>query len=359
MSNEYFYTGKGERSESSDAIELPEVDLLALKDPAGYIAEPGLVAAIDVALRLGMPLLLTGEPGVGKSRLADSLAWELKLGAPLTFVVKSDTQAKDLFYQMDTVGRFHAAQVAHAEQSPDPRNFLQFNALGKALLYAQEPSNLKQRLGDAAFVSLQHPGSARASVVLIDEIDKAPRDVPNDLLHELDNMEFSVNELAYGCEQHVFGLDASKKKLRPLVVMTSNSEKSLPDAFLRRCVYYHLSFPSFDEHNDGGVSVQAIVAKRLYHRYGESGTRFVQEALAFFQFVRKQSLIRQPSLGELLNWLDFLLQVVPITTGEASFINMDTLTRLNSVKGVLLKDSSDHLQAENMLEQWFKQAGAK
>ncbi len=189
-----------------------------LDDLGPLCTDPELAAAVDVALTLGMPLLLTGEPGSGKSGLADSLAWELGLGEPLRFPVQSDTESRDLFYRFDTVGRFHAAQTRAPAESPaaDAGRFISFEALGRAILLAK-PVAIEAALGLPPG-SLGHPGAPCRSVVLIDEIDKAPRDVPNDILVEIERMEFGVPELRVGDGQPVrVALGADENRYRPIV----------------------------------------------------------------------------------------------------------------------------------------------
>ena len=320
------YKGRGVRQ--PDAVErLPIVDPMTLRAPDDYRASPELAAAVNVALTLGMPLLLTGEPVSGKSGLAESLAWELgehedRDPKPLRFVVKSDTQARDLFYRFDTLGRFHASQTEDADA--DPRWFIAFEALGKAILHAKSPDFAHQALG-LPKTAVGHPGRPRRSVVLIDEIDKAPRDVPNDILVELEKLEFEIPELRTAARPGDEGndlraddwirLELHENRYRPIVIITSNSEKALPDPFLRRCVFHHVEFPPFRRdddgpgHNDGRVTVEDIVASRLGKRYAGEGGDLVAEAIDLFRFRRDdaQQLRRRPTLAELRDWLNFLL----------------------------------------------------
>ena len=369
MTDFQFYRGDGQQQQSQN--QVPTANRNDKNSSAGYRASKGLAAAVDVALRLGMPLLITGEPGTGKSCLAYSLAWERNLGEPLRFVVKSDTQAKDLFYHFDTVGRFHAANMSKTSgQEIDARRFLNFSALGKAILYTHQSEPLKTSLGPA-FNALAHPGSPRQSVVLIDEIDKAPRDVPNDLLWELENNEFEITEIANvnsdpdgldssTDQKYCFSLNSQRSELRPLIIITSNSEKSLPDAFLRRCVYYHLPFPDFEQDIDNSieqedhVTVQTIVSSRLSRRYKDGGENLVEDALSFFRFLREQHLSRRPGLSELLNWLDYLLP--PAGPGEDSVPGLESMPaekRLLSIKITLLKDRKDYEDIEHHIDAWL------
>ena len=221
--------------------------------PAEYLPSPELVEAADVAVRLQMPLLLTGEPGVGKTQAAYWLAAKLGLDL-LEYAVRSTATASDLFYGYNSLAHYHAAGLAtRHQQSSAPNNalpspeqtvlrYITFHALGEAILRAAPRDQVRE--------IHQHPGGGPSrSVVLLDEIDKAPRDLPNDVLRSVETMRFRVPEL--GGRQ----IEASPE-LRPVVVATSNSERGLPDAFLRRCIYYHIPFPGEDQ-------LKAIVEARL------------------------------------------------------------------------------------------------
>ena len=187
-------------------------------DPALYLPSEGLITAVEVALALGQPLLLTGEPGTGKTQLADHLAWKFELGDTEVFNAQTGSAARDLFYRYDALAHFQYAQTRSETLTDDEveRLFIQYQALGKAIR------------------------DNRRAVVLIDEIDKAPRDLPNDVLAALEKLEFRVPEA--GNKTY-----AAAPTNRPVIIMTSNSEKNLPDAFLRRVVYYHIPFPNHAE----------------------------------------------------------------------------------------------------------------
>jgi MoxR-like ATPase len=278
------------------------------EDPAHYIPEPGLRDAVNVALSLGQPLLLTGEPGTGKTQLAWSLAYDLGLGDPLVFDTKTTTSATDLFYQYDALRHFRDAQTGREDMSV--RDYVEFQALGLAILRAMDPAEA------APFLPAKEAGRPRRrSVVLVDEIDKAPRDVPNDLLREVVEMRFRVREAASGDFPEVMQAD---KEFRPIVVITSNSEKNLPDAFLRRCVFYHLGFPDYD-------TLRKIVELRLGAADGAAGAARAGAASAAgaaspssageaidasavrdFLEIRKLPLKKAPATAELLAWVRVL-----------------------------------------------------
>jgi MoxR-like ATPase len=265
-----------------------------LTGPEGYLADSALMDALNTALYLGQPLLITGEPGSGKTELANFVAWKLGLEQTikvddqgrnvqefaLRFDTKSETRARDLFYSIDVVARFHAAHQSGG--TVDPLKFITFQALGRAILYANPPNALSDRLP----LDYGHPGIALRSVVLIDEIDKAPRDVPNDLLMEIERLQFFIPELNLTV--------AAPHERRPIVIITSNSEKALPEAFLRRCVYYHLTFP------DRG-RLKEIVASRMI-RLPRTAS-LLDDAITVFNHVRLHARGKRPGTAELLAFL--------------------------------------------------------
>jgi MoxR-like ATPase len=266
---------------------LVRVDTAKTIDPSGYLPDQGLVDAVNVALMLQQPLLLSGEPGTGKTQLAFSVAWQLGLGDPLIFETKSTSTSGDLFYAFDNLRRFQAAQVGGNDV--DPRLFIQYNALGLAII---------RTLGAEAARAILPPGSeaephARRSLVLIDEIDKAPRDFPNDILNEIEHLYFRIPELG----NKVVAADSA---LRPIVIITSNSEKSLPDAFLRRCIFYHIPFPE--------ARLEEILTTRVAGLVAADGTA-LGDILEFFSELRSDEvrLSKRPGTAELLQWVLALL----------------------------------------------------
>jgi MoxR-like ATPase len=269
-----------------------------LVDPSAYIAGEGLRDSVNVSLTLGQPLLVTGEPGTGKTQLAHSIAYELGLPPPLVFHTKTTSTAKDLFYQYDALHHFHDAQFRKEEL--DFEDYITYEALGLAILSSIHPDQSNTYLP----AHLQNIGPVR-SVVLIDEIDKAPRDLPNDILNEIENLSFTVKETG-----RTFSAAPS---YRPILILTSNSEKNLPDAFLRRCVFYHIPFP--DEER-----LKEIVRRRL-----KLSTHFTQQmlhnAIQHFERIREFSLKKKPATAELLSWIRILekmqLDVGNLKPGEA------------------------------------------
>jgi MoxR-like ATPase len=270
-----------------------------LRDPAGYRAGPELANAVNVALALNMPLLVTGEPGTGKTQLAFRIAAELGLGAVLRFDTKSSAQAHELFYHFDTVRQFGQSQLQALRQQemPAPASFLRLNALGEAIVRTLPRHQVLAQLGPGFVPASDEAAAPQRTLVLIDEIDKAPRDFPNDLLNQIENMGFAIPEL--GLQFQAPRRTAEEKARLPVVLITSNSERQLPEPFLRRCVYHHIEFPAEPQ------ALQAILDARL------AGVPLAQtafrEAVDYFFALRSHARInKKPSTSELLDWLRVL-----------------------------------------------------
>lgn len=289
-----WFSGAPDAKRPTAPVEIVALKRSPLFAEEHYLPDKGLVEAANVALVLGQPLLLTGEPGTGKTQFAYRLAWELGLDQPFRFETKSTSVASDLFYTFDTVGRFHATQLKKSDEEVHPVNFLRFGALGKAILQARSTGEIEDLLVSSQLAAW-HNGPRR-SVVLIDEIDKAPRDFPNDMLNEIERMYFRIVELG---NREV----GASSELQPAIVITSNSERQLPDPFLRRCVYYHLPFPD-------RARLEDIVLRRVTGLSGKPG-RLVDDAITVFERLRQDSvgLRKKPSTAELLAWLVALMAV--------------------------------------------------
>ncbi len=257
-----------------------------------YVAPRDLTVAVNAAIALQRPLLVKGEPGTGKTVLAEEIA--RAMGVPLlTWHVKSTTKAAQGLYEYDAVSRLRDSQLGDPRVS-DIRNYIRKGKLWEA------------------FESDQRP------VLLIDEIDKADIEFPNDLLLELDRMEFFVYETG----------ETIRAKQRPILIITSNNEKELPDAFLRRCFFHYIRFP--DEE-----TMREIIAVHFPDLKG----RLISEALRLFFEIRDlPGLRKKPSTSELLDWLK-LLMVEDI--GPDVLRENEAKKLIPPLHGALLKNEQD------------------
>jgi MoxR-like ATPase len=313
----------------NEPAELPLHKLEGTEDPAGYQPDEGLTAAVNVALLLGNPLLLTGEPGTGKTLLAYHLARYLKWEPVLLFEAKSTSTARDLFFTYDALGRFESK--GEKQSSSDPRDYITYNALGKAILRTRQRSDISRYVP----AGYEHDGPRR-SVVLIDEVDKAPRDFPNDILAELENRYFKVPQI----DNEPIVAD---HQLRPVVVITSNSEKNLPAPFLRRCAYYHIPPPD-------AKKLVKILEKRVQVFPGSALYRI---ALSFYTEARKANMEKPPATAELIAWVVYLKEIAARgKLSEQELFAAPIRRELDHSLTALVKSKEDRELAYEALKRW-------
>jgi MoxR-like ATPase len=239
---------------------MTDGDFVRFRGTDSYLTSDALEAAVNCALVLERPLLVKGEPGTGKTLLAEAIAKGLGMKL-ITWHVKSTTRAQDGLYVYDTVQRLYDSRFGDGDVR-DIRRYIKKGPLGEAF------------------------SSNERVVLLIDEVDKADIEFPNDLLHELDRMRFTIAETG----------DVVAANQRPVVIITSNNEKELPDAFLRRCVFHFIDFPEPE-------LMKRIV--RVHHP--ELDEILVQQALSVFYEIRGNKRLRKrPSTSELIDWIAVL-----------------------------------------------------
>lgn len=251
-----------------------------------YVVTKELMNAVNVSIALQKPLLIKGEPGTGKTMLAESISKALDMDL-IIWGIKSTTKAQEGLYVYDTVQRLYDSQFGEGNVS-DIKQYIKLGKLGEAFT------------------------SDKQVVLLIDEIDKADLEFPNDLLWELDKMEFYINETK----------ETIKTKHRPIVIITSNAEKELPDAFLRRCIFHYIEFPDAEK-----------MEEIINVHFGNIDQKLCQKALEAFYEIRKMDEIqKKPSTSELLDWIQALM---------ISGVDIENLSSEMPFIGVLLKKNQD------------------
>ncbi len=251
-----------------------------------YVASEQLMASVNVAIALEKPLLIKGEPGTGKTMLAQAVARSLEKEL-IIWNIKSTTKAQDGLYMYDTIQRLYDGQFGE-EGVDDIAHYIKLGKLGEAF------------------------ESEKQVILLIDEIDKADLEFPNDLLWELDQMEFYIHETKR----------TVKAKQRPIVIITSNAEKELPDAFLRRCIFHYIDFPD-----------EALMEEIVRTHYPEVEEHLLKNAMDVFYGIRALRDIRKkPSTSELIDWINAL---------QIGGISADRIRAELPFVGVIVKKDED------------------
>lgn len=266
--------------------------MLQFHGSENYIASDELIRSVNIAAALKKPLLLKGEPGTGKTMLAEAIAKSLGMDL-LIWNIKSTTKAQDGLYVYDTVQRLYDSQFGE-KGVDDIKKYIKMGKLGEAFRRKEQV------------------------VLLIDEIDKADLEFPNDLLWELDQMEFYIPETG----------ETVKAEVRPIVIITSNAEKELPDAFLRRCIFHYIAFPD-----------KEMMERIVRAHYPDMEDVLIKGVLdAFYRLRNLQGMSKKPGTSELLDWILAL---------KIGGVPVEKLEKELPFAGVLLKKTEDLKLAEN------------
>ena len=272
-------------------------EMMTFQGSQDYVVSPQLMNAVNIAIALKKPLLIKGEPGTGKTMLAEAVS--KALGKDLIiWNIKSTTKAQDGLYVYDVVQRLYDSQFGN-EGVDDIKKYVKLGKLGEAFSADQQV------------------------ILLIDEIDKADLEFPNDLLWELDKMEFYIPETK----------ETVKAKQRPIVIITSNAEKELPDAFLRRCIFHYIEFPN-----------QELMEEIVKVHFPALEEHLLQQVLETFYWIRDLDVQKKPSTSEIIDWLQAL---------QIGGIDPDTIRKEVPFAGVLLKKNED-LSVLERVKRMFK-----
>jgi len=357
---------------------LKNIQVASGNRPQDYVIHnQELTEAVNMSIWLQKPLLLTGAPGTGKTQLAYKVAFDLAaisenkmlngfvpfVGEPFVFNTKTTSSASDLFYYYDAVGHFQKRTVQQAATDDgriSAHPFIQLNALGKAIIQSYGKKHILEQpdLKELSYLNgfsediADAPGSC---VVLIDEIDKAPRDFPNDLLNEIEYYEFRIQELNKEIKK-----DKNQKPFPAIVViMTSNFEKNLPDAFLRRCLFYHIPSPEKEALYKIISSRMTPYLKELYGDQLYDDNQISKKLIEFnkvideFIVLKEKFKEKKPATSELLEWIK-VLELNQFFNGNTDFKKLTdeqkTVLRFTLPILAKTKDDLDVLRKELQLE---------